>query len=274
MSVLYNIKLQSLKYKKSFVTHKDIAFIYDNLSKTHYSSKSSGFLENYKNIFSYLELKNDARVLEIGCGNGFLSSFIPDYVHYLGIDISNKMINESLKLNKNNRKNISFEKIDAEDYVKFASENSYDLILFPFSWKYFDNNFQTKIFSILKEKGALVIVDDFAENYAELFKEFQEFKRINHSALTKINQFNYYAENTEMVNKSLNKTGYSQRIFLTFEKKPENEFKYLTESGIIPELVSEFGNASEMYLSKFEDFLNKKNFSLKNQKHYICIAKK
>jgi len=120
----------------------------------------------------------------------------------------------------------------------------------------------------------LVIVDDFAENYAELFKEFQEFKRINHSALTKINQFNYYAENTEMVNKSLNKTGYSQRIFLTFEKKPENEFKYLTESGIIPELVSEFGNASEMYLSKFEDFLNKKNFSLKNQKHYICIAKK
>ena len=274
MSILYNIKLQSLKYKKSYVNHKDIALIYDKISKTHYSSKSSGFLEDYKKIFSYLDLKKDARVLEVGCGDGFLSRLIPDSLHYLGIDISSKMINEALKKNKENRKNISFEKVNAMDFVKFASDNSYDLIIFSFSWKYFDNDFQNKIFSILKKDGSMVIIDDFADNFTEIFNDFENFKRANHSAVSKINLFNTYGENTEKINKGLISLGFSQTIFLTFERQYNNSLDYLTNSGIIPELASEFGNASELYISKFVELLKSKNFSLKKQKNYICIAKK
>jgi len=273
MSILYNIKLQSLKYKKSYVNQKDIALIYDNLSKTHYS-KSSGFLEQYKKIFSYLELKKDSRILEIGCGDGFLSHLIPDSIHYVGIDISSKMIKEALRKNKENRKNISFEKVDAKDFIKFSSDNSYDLIIFSFSWKYFDTNFQNKILNILKENGSLVIIDEFADNFLKLYNEFDEFKKNNHTSLAKINMYKNSFENTEVVNRDLINIGYSQTIFLTFENQYKNQFEYLHDSGIIEELISEFGSASELYSSKFEDFLKTKNFQLNKQKYFICIAKK
>ncbi len=274
MSIIYNIKKISLKYKKAFVDTKDIAKIYDNLSKVHSSSKSNYFSENYRTILSYTNLNKSSRVLEIGCGDGSFSKVIPEECKYLGIDVSNKMISEALKNNTKNPKNISFEKVDAKEFIKYSSKNTYDLIVFPFSWKYFNQEFHENILNILKKDGQIIIIDDFNSNFSDLYKNYEEFKINNKKDLRKINPFNYYPNNTDEFDFKLNHLGYVQSFFLKLEKNFSNEKDFLITSGIIPELISEFGSASELYSKKFIDFLKEKKYSLPEQRYFICIAKK
>lgn len=274
MSILYNIKKTSLKFKKAYVTSKDIGKIYDNLSKLHSSSKSNYFSENYKTILSYINLNKSSKVLEIGCGDGLFSKVIPEESKYLGIDISNKMITEALKQNKKNRKNVSFEKVDAKDFIKYSSKNTYDLIIFSFSWKYFEEDFHEKIINILKKDGRIIIIDDFSNNFSNLFEIYQEFKTLNQKDLVKINPFDYYPTNTDEFDLELKSIGYSQSFFLKLEKNFSSDKDFLVNSGIIPELSSEFGNASELYSKKFIDFLKDKKYVLPEQNYYICIGKK
>lgn len=274
MSILFGIKNLTLNYKKSFVTHKDIGQIYDKLSKTHSSSKSSGFLETYKKIYSFTKIGKNSKILEIGCGDGIFSTLIEDDVNYFGVDISSKMIDEALKKNKRNRKNVIFEKVDAAEFIKYSSPASYDAVVFSFSWKYFDDVFKRKIFEILKENGTVIIIDDFCDNYSQLFTEYENFKRENLKSVVKINNFNNYINNTEEINSQLNEIGYLQNIFLKFEKVIKTDEDYLINSGLVPELISEFGNSSELYIKKFVDYLMKRNFALPQQKYYICMGKK
>ncbi len=272
MSILYNIKSYTLKYKKSFVTYKDIGNIYDQLSKTHSSSKSSGFLENYNNILS-LENLNNLKILEIGCGDGNFSNLIPDDSLYIGIDISNEMINQAKKINKRNRNNVFFEKVNAHDFIKYSPKNSFNIIIFSFSSKYFNQDFQNKILDLLSEDGFLILIDDFKENFKELFSLYDEYKENNHNSFIQINPFMNYFEDSDSINLYLTKLGYRQTIFLTFEREISEQFAYLNNSGIIPELISEFNN-SDLHLNAFNNYLKENNFVLKNQKYFFCIAKK
>lgn len=274
MSILYTVKQKLLQSKKSYVTHKDIGNIYNKLSKTYSSSKSSHFLENYKSMFSYIDLKENSRVLEIGCGDGFFSKVIPENCQYLGIDISGEMITEATKNNRRNRKNVFFEKVDAKEFIKYSSSNSYDLIVFSFSWKYFESDFTKNLINLLKKDGTLIIVDDFKGNFKELFDLYEDFKLINKKDLVKINTLNYLYHNTDALNSELSKTGFAQAVFLTSEKDFSSEKDYLINSGAIPELISEFGNASELYINKFVKFIEDNNYVLPKQEFFICIAKK
>lgn len=274
MSLIYNIKQQVFKYKKSYVNPKDIAKIYDKISKVHSSSKSNNFLENYKKILPYVNLSSNSKILEIGCGDGILSKIIPDDCKYLGIDISSNMITEALNKNKKNRKNVSFEKVDAKEFVKYSTINSYDLIIFSFSKKYFEKDYLNTIMTLLKKDGHLIIIDDFKDNFANLFDLFRDFKLMNKNALVKINPYSFYQSNSEELNSTLNEIGFVQSIFLKFEKSFDSNKEFLVNSAIVPELVSEFGNASELYSKKFMDYIQDNNFILPKQNYFICIAKK
>ncbi len=104
-----------------------------------------------KNIFN-LELKDTKKILELGCGSGFLSEIILDYLIETGItanlelaDISNNMLDMcknklSIIQHKNqNQKNInvSYININAE-YLKFNQNNS-DIILSNMCMQWFDD---------------------------------------------------------------------------------------------------------------------------------------
>lgn len=71
------------------------------------------------------DLSDEVFVLDLGCGNGRLSSLFADNVNYRGIDNSKNLI--KIAKEKYNRKNVKFILADILD-VKLKS-NKYDLIL-------------------------------------------------------------------------------------------------------------------------------------------------
>lgn len=274
MSILYMIKQTNLKYKKAYISHRDIGKIYDKKNKTHSSHMSSGFLESYKKFFSFLELKNNAKILEIGCANGILSQIVPDSVNYMGIDISDKMINQALRDYKKGRKNISFEKVDARDFLKFASPASYDLIVLSFSRRYFNNEFKQKIFSSLKSSGALLIADEYALNYQPLFARWETFKKNHQKNLVKIYPYQDFLENSEQINKEFINLGFKQTIIINFQEIIKEPVSYLEDTGILDELSFEFGHAANHYKSEFIKSLKASSFTLPIQSYYLSLGKK
>ncbi len=274
MSILYTIKQTNLKYKKAYVSHRDIGKIYDKKNKTHSSHMSSGFLESYKKFFSFLELKDKAKVLEIGCGNGALANIIPDRVNYMGIDISDKMISQAIKDNKKNRKNISFEKVDARDFLKFATPASYDLIILSFSRKYFNDEFKKKVFESLKSSGSLLMADDYAINYQGLFAEWEDFKKSHQKNLTKIYPYHDFLENSDQINTEFIRLGYKQTIIINFQEEVKDSCAYLENSAILDELSSEFSYAADHAKKEFLKNLKAGNFTLPAQNYYLALGKK
>ena len=218
MNPLYSLKNISLKYKKAFLTHNDISEIYDELSKTHSSILSSGFLENLRKFSNFLQIKSNMRILDIGCGDGSFTYLMPEDSQYLGIDISQKMIDKALKEKeyKTNKNNIFFEKINAEDFLKFSSPESYDLIVLSFSWKYFDRDFFKKLFVLLKNNGQLLIINGIKENEQELLDLYNSFKKENSKDLLYINPFTYSPTSVDELHNKLADLGFSQTVFGNF----------------------------------------------------------
>lgn len=276
MSILYTIKQMKLKYRKAYVSHRDIGRIYDTKAKikTHSSFQSSGFLESYKKFFSQLDLPDRAKILEIGSGRGNLAQLIPDNYSYMGIDISDAMVDYAIRENKENRKNISFEKVDARDYLKFTSPASYDLIILSFSRRYFNSEFKMKIFESLKDSGSLIMADEYAGNYKSLFSAWENFKKDRRKGLLKIYPYQDYLENSDQVYRELASLGYKQTVLINYKLRVEDSIKYLDENGIMDELLAEFSYASDHYKKDFIKSLERNKFKLPEQEYYLALGKK
>jgi ubiquinone/menaquinone biosynthesis C-methylase UbiE len=54
------------------------------------------------NSLKLLLLKNNDKILDLGCGQGIFSRYIPQNCKYLGIDLSKDLISSAIKLNRNN----------------------------------------------------------------------------------------------------------------------------------------------------------------------------
>lgn len=97
---------------------------YDEKYVKKYASKEGeGRIEN---IIKSLDLTKDIKVLDVGCGNGFLANLIADNVKaYIGIDVSSEFISDAKK--RVSKDNCKFYKIELEEYAK-GKTNIYDLI--------------------------------------------------------------------------------------------------------------------------------------------------
>lgn len=115
---------------KENATAKDVTDFYDNFWKNKQLKKVNS---RHRLIVKYLKkygLSANAKVLEVGCGNGILTEFIGKTVTngiVKGVDISAETIN-GLKTQFAGNKNLQFAVTDMQNYT---DDIVYDFIVFP-----------------------------------------------------------------------------------------------------------------------------------------------
>lgn len=122
-----------------------------------------------KRLIAYLEKKNQSlKILEIGCGNGWLSSKCATIARsqVIGIDVNDEEITQAKRLFK--KDNLEF-RCDSFNPEKFSGEK-FDVILFAASIQYFQS-IKTALhsaLSCLNEKGEVHIFDSHFYKRSEL----------------------------------------------------------------------------------------------------------
>ncbi len=179
---------------------------------------SGDVLNNYyfdmatKNILKHvMDLKEDYNVLDYGCGVGRISNWIATEVNeVLGVDISPNMI-ETAKGNADNQnlENVKYRVIDGEN-LSFKS-GFYDLVICCGALKYIINDehlnhVMGNLAEALKNRGNLIIIDEFDENGPKPINEAYSGNAIlrkpdQYSEI--LNEFNLHLENEYSIYQNL-----------------------------------------------------------------------
>jgi ubiquinone/menaquinone biosynthesis C-methylase UbiE len=115
-----------------------------------------------KRLISLLDLRENQRLLDLGCGTGWAVRYAASLVHergeFYGIDISSKMI-ERAKENSSDFKNVNFYQANAEE-LPFGDE-FFDFIICSNSFHHYfsPDKVLSEAHRILKSKGRIYILD-------------------------------------------------------------------------------------------------------------------
>lgn len=140
-------------------------------------------------LLTYLsKKKRPLAILEIGCGNGWLSAKMADIggSHVTGIDI-NKTELEQAKRVFSKKKTLDFINIDHR--VDFFAGKEFDVIVFAASIQYFDElqNIIPETFSLLKDDGEIHILDTHFYHSFEIEearnRSIAHYKTLGHIAM-------------------------------------------------------------------------------------------
>lgn len=101
---------------------------------------------------------SDMRLLDIGCGNGaFLSKLAPQLREAVGVDISEKMLEQARKRNRR-YSHLSFQQLQGPQ-LPFP-DNSFDRVISVLSFRYLDwDPIVKEILRVLKPGGEFLVVD-------------------------------------------------------------------------------------------------------------------
>ncbi len=122
-------------------------------------------------LIRYLKNKNKPlQILEVGCGNGWLSHRISciRQSHVTGLDVNRFELKQARRVFSENT-NLSFAEGDIHS---LSAERAFDVIVFAASIQYFFSLDQVMddAFSILKKEGEIHILDSFFYNAHEIEK--------------------------------------------------------------------------------------------------------
>jgi len=124
---------------------------------------------------------NPKNLLDIGCGQGICSTLIKKEINYIGIDISNNLINRAKKLYENENKNFKI----GDVYSLPIDDKSIDAAMSIWVWSHLENleKAATEIFRVLKPNGKYLIITANPETF-EFRKTFYENYEIKGKLLT------------------------------------------------------------------------------------------
>jgi len=162
--------------------------------------------ESCKRLISYLrKQKKPLTILEVGCGNGWLSAKLADFAgtKVKGIDANTVELQQAGNVFKN-KENLSFANTSIEEEI--SAENKYDIVVFAASIQYFSSLDEIigLAFSLLNSGGEIHILDTHFYNETEIaaakkrtekyfasmgFTQMAAF--YHHHALKQLNKFNY-----------------------------------------------------------------------------------
>lgn len=140
---------------------KDIAKWYDKFSKT---QENEGINLRNKKIQEWLikfGLKEDSKVLEIGCGIGTQTELLAEYLNEKGSILSNDLSEKSIELAKKRLRSYDNVSFLSGDIVKQNIEGKFDIILLPDVLEHIpivDHNLLfKKIRHLIKPEGFILI---------------------------------------------------------------------------------------------------------------------
>lgn len=120
-------------------------------------------------LLTFIQNKQPKKILEIGCGTGFLTQLISnsfEFEEYLTIDIVEECREYINQINST----ISFLPIDIEEFIKTNTEK-YDLIISNATLQWVNNfkNVINKLKHLLNQNGELVFSTFGKENFKEIY---------------------------------------------------------------------------------------------------------
>ena len=129
-------------------------------------------------INRYLKINKGMKVLDLGCGPGFFSVLLANLgCQVIGIDYSDKMLEEAKKNAGKFKVNVKFQKMDVQDLV--FQDETFDLIITRnVTWN-LEKPVQAyqEMFRVLKKQGHLLNIDG---NHYYHYQD-QDYNRAGHS---------------------------------------------------------------------------------------------
>jgi 2-polyprenyl-3-methyl-5-hydroxy-6-metoxy-1,4-benzoquinol methylase len=125
-------------------------------------------------VEEYIRPFPNAEILDIGCGTGIIRHYLPEYIHYTGIDINESYIKAAQnKFNDSSR--FCYGDITALSGMNLP-ENNYDIILALGLIHHLDDNQAQKVFldsiKLLKTGGVLITFDGVYEQHQSLIAKY------------------------------------------------------------------------------------------------------
>jgi ubiquinone/menaquinone biosynthesis C-methylase UbiE len=111
-------------------------------------------------LIDYLQTKTEPlKILEVGCGNGWLSAMLAEIknAHVIGIDINGEELKQAKRV-FSIRRNLSFE---LNEISRMPQYNKFNVIVFAASIQYFPSfeEVMAQSFSLLRPEGEIHILD-------------------------------------------------------------------------------------------------------------------
>ena len=127
-----------------------------------------------KRFLSHLKNRKTNSILEIGCGNGWLTQQIAPFASQVhGLDVGQYELEQAARCSS--YKNVTY--VCCSDW-QLLPESSFDLIVFAGSFQYFEigSEFWKQLFRCLKDNGEIHILDTpfYSEKESSLAKERSE----------------------------------------------------------------------------------------------------
>lgn len=143
--------------------YSDLAHFYDAIF-------GRVFVDHEHEVLGSLNLRPDQKILEVGVGTGIALEAYPRYVHVIGIDPSQEMLEQAIVKSRENKwEHIELRRGDAQQ-LEFP-DDSFDWVMNFHVMTVVPNPLQmmSEMVRVLKPGGRLVTVTHFASNNPVLF---------------------------------------------------------------------------------------------------------
>lgn len=165
------------------------------------------FNSNYRKLIASIgKLKDEMRVLDLGCGSVSpieIGKFLGPNGEYVGVDFSPGI----MSIAKQRIQNLGFDWVTLKeiDIRVIKPKTKYDVVIMSFVLEYIDNiqKVMKNAMEVLEEKGKLIIVEPFRENYPNI-EAWEFFERLTR-------EFVEFPKKSSII-ESLENDGYTYRV--------------------------------------------------------------